>query len=651
MYPLNKEAAGNAAWRTMHHRASLYSDTPTPKEKERMKYFLYESMKGVAELCSNCKNDIKGYLRKHPLDSALDGKRQLSRYLCEFHNHVNEKTGKEIHNCHLIVGKKPVCKDCEKAVAATDSVEHSLKQSLEHFKDISAKVFKALCNKYKVPIPNIKFHHCPDSPETSCASMLIDNSTNEIIEKPTIYLHPNVYGLRTIFHEFIHYAKQLKKDALGTMDELQVEKETQELLNQEFPFDKPEKRIGAAAPLIVKDTYASRLANFPRASKIYSKYLREIKRHDFPVSSGESGDWIFDMVNDVTQKQEEMLEKSQRQQEEQHNTLSFLDPVYTPFANILGLKASDLNRNNSPVLLTNAALTLVKSNLTPLGSLLFSTLSSIGMFAALALGKNGINYGDRVLLNAFGSNMFWSGLDYVRPDNKQEVIEEAVTLGQVVSAQKWNLIPNLLIDSPFFSFASDTDVSSASPLSGRRGIQKAAGRGGRISMGGGGGGIGSRTSVSSPAERIQERMAEERYIAGLRNQQRITPGGVTAPAPPITKDVPTGAAGGNPAGRGGNIARTGSVVAGRDYGRNSTVVIPSDDADYVEDEDFGGYVEAESQFGAKVASSDVASGYYGEQRGPREDFIELEDPSTKRNTIRDIYFQGQDIGDDELYYG
>jgi hypothetical protein len=643
-YPLSKDLAGNAAWRNMHHRASLYSDNnPTPKERERMKYFLYESMNSVAQLCKNCKKDIKDYLRKHPLDSALGGKRQLSRYLCEFHNHVNEKTGKEIHNCHNIVSGKPgVCTDCEKAVAA-DSQPISVKESLESFKDISAKVFKALCNKYKIPIPNIKFHHCPDSPETSCASMLVDNTTNEIVEKPTIYLHPNVYGLRTIFHEFIHYAKQLKKDTLGTLDELTVERETQELLNEEFPFDKveinKEREIIMAPKVVVKDTFTSRLHNFPRASQIYQKHLRNTRRHDFPVSNGESGDWIFDMVNDIKSKNQELEreeEAYQKVKEEQHNALSFLDGIYAPFAKILGLKPHDLNRNNSPIVISNAALTLVKSNMTPLGGLLVSTLSSIGMFAALVAGKDNIGYGDRVLLNSFGSNLFWSGLDYMRPDNKQEVVEQAVTLGHVVSAQKWNLIPELLIDSPFFasSLASDTDTtSSASPLSGRRGVQRAAGGATR----GATGGVGGRTSSSAKAAAVDQAIAEERYIAGLRNQQRLTPGGVTAPAAPYTRDVPTGAAAGNPSGKGGSVIGKepvgGSGVVGTDY-MNNTVIIP---------DEFGEYDDAvvESQFGAKVASSDYG-GYYGEMRGPREDFIELEPPETKRNTIREIYFQGDD---------
>jgi hypothetical protein len=609
-----------------------------------MKYFLYESMNSVAQLCKNCKNDIKDYLRKHPLDSALGGKRQLSRYLCEFHNHTNEKTGKEIHNCHNIVSGKAKCIDCEKAViaAADSNPPITVKESLESFKDISAKVFKALCNKYKIPIPHIKFHHCPDSPETSCASMLVDNATNEIVEKPTIYLHPNVYGLRTIFHEFIHYAKQLKKDSLGTLDELTVEKETQDLLNEEFPFDKVEKNRPMAPTLVVKDTFTSRIHNFPRASRVYTKYLRNTKRHDFPVSNGESGDWIFDMVNDIKEKKYEVEQEEkayERQKEEQHNALSFLDGIYTPFANLLGLKAHDLNRNNSPVLISNAAMTLVKSNMTPLGALLVSTLSSIGMFAALFAGKNGIGYGDRVLLNSFGSNLFWSGLDYMRPDNKQEVIEEAVALGQVVSQQKWNLIPSLLIDSPFFSFASSSNVdapSSASPLSGRRGIQRAAGGASR----GATGGIGGRSSLSKSS--VDQSIAEERYIAGLRNQQRLTPGGATAPATPFTKDVPTGAAAGNPAGKGGGKIGPGGGVVGTDY-MNNTVIIP---------DEFGEYDDAvvESQFGAKVASSNYYGGsYYNDaMRGPREDFIELEPAETKRNTIRDIYFQGQDIGDDEL---
>lgn len=152
MYPLNREIAGAAAWQTMHHRASLYPDNPTDKEKERMKTFLYESMKSVALLCKSCNNDIKNYLKSHPIIPALVSKKAISKYLCEFHNHVNEQTGKDIHNCHTILSEKKECTDC------TVLVKNDLKGSFEKFKEVSVNIFKALCDKHKLPYPTIKFH-------------------------------------------------------------------------------------------------------------------------------------------------------------------------------------------------------------------------------------------------------------------------------------------------------------------------------------------------------------------------------------------------------------------------------------------------------------------------------------------------------------
>ena len=76
---------------------------------------------------------------------------------------------------------------------------------------------------------------------------------------------------------------------------------------------------------------------------MYSKYLRNTKRHDFPQRTGESGDWIFDMVSDITHKKEalEGEEKAyERQKEEQHNALSFLDGIYTPFAQSCRVKTT-----------------------------------------------------------------------------------------------------------------------------------------------------------------------------------------------------------------------------------------------------------------------------------------------------------------------
>jgi hypothetical protein len=589
VYPLAKDKAGNAAWSNMHHRASLYPDNPSEKEKERMKVFLYESMRSVALLCKNCNNHIKEYLKSHPIIPALVSKKAISKYLCEFHNHVNEQTGKEIHNCHTILSEKKECTDCEIVV------KHDLKGSFEKFKDVSTKIFYDLCDRYKLPHPHIKFHECPTNTNTSCTSMLIDSRNNEIVEKPIVYLHPNQFGLRTIVHEFLHYIKQFSKDTLGGLDEQAVEKEAQALLFHEFPYDKkeiPEIRVPTAtATKIIRKDSVSRLDAFPMSKRIYDKHLTTVRRRDFQPE-GESGDLIFDMLGGVTQGRDEgvdidvELEASRRFKEEKVNALSFLDGVYAPFAGLFGIRAADMNMYNSPTIISNATLTLMKSQLSPIGSLIATAVSSLGILGALALTNNGLNYGDKMLMNAFGSNMLYSTIDYMRPELKEDVIGGAMDLGEVVSAQQWDYLPKILFgDSMVGSmFASPVDANTAQTA---RAIQRQAV------------GAGTSNTISASAAR--------------RNTQRsagLTPSDVTG----AVKDVRTGAAtGGNPAYRGRVTGGTGTQPVIED----NSVIIPSEEEG-----------EYESSFGAHVSDGSGYSFYAPASTGG---------DGMRRNSIRDIF--------------
>src|SRR5215211_4109391 len=190
-YPVDKETAGRSAWTLLHHRAALYSDSPSEKEKQRMKDFIFESMNSIAKLCTHCKKHIHDYLKSNSLSSALEGKKALSKYLCEMHNNINERNGKDIVNCHLILNeKKEECKDCQHVVKKDTT---DLKAAFEKFKDISTKIFHTLCDRYKVPYPIIKFHECPNNPLNSCTSMWVDPMTQNIMERPVVYLHPNLF--------------------------------------------------------------------------------------------------------------------------------------------------------------------------------------------------------------------------------------------------------------------------------------------------------------------------------------------------------------------------------------------------------------------------------------------------------------------------
>jgi hypothetical protein len=585
VYPLEKDRAGNAAWQTMHHRASLYPDSPTDKEKERMKTFLYESMRSVALLCKNCNNHIKQYLKQHPIVPALANKKAISKYLCEFHNSVNEQTGKEIHNCHTILSDKKPCTDCEVVV------KNDLKGSFEKFKQVSVAIFNSLCDRHKLPHPTIKFHECPNNPSNSCTSMWVDKRNNEIIEKPIVYLHPNVFGLRTIVHEFLHYIKQFSKDTLGGLDEYTVEKEAQAILSNEFPYDKLDSTdfkppvATVATPIIRKDT-TSALTNFPLSQKIFDKHLRNIKRRDFAIADtgGENGDLIYDMMQGVTQGRDEGFDRESREMLQRQNALSFLDGIYSPFAALFGMKSADLNLFNTPTIISNAALALMKSQLSPIGSLLLTAVSSLGIYGALAFQRHGLTYGDKMLMNSFGSNLLFSTIDYMRPDNKEEVIEGAVILGEAVSHQQWNLVPKILMGDYISSMVGETTVS---PQTVTRNVQRSV-------------------AASSPGS---GRSANTIRVS--RNEQRAA-GAYTDPDnPTMVRDVRTGAATGGAGRRFAPAPSLSQTVV------ENSVEIPSD-----EDEQY------ESAFGAHV--SDGRTG--GIYAVPDNTVGGL-----RRNTIKDIF--------------
>lgn len=654
-YPLDKDSAGHATWITMHNRAALYSDSPSDTDKKRMKSFLLEAMRNVALLCKNCKSHIHNYLKSHPLEPALANKKVLSKYLCEFHNHVNDKNGKEIVNCHLILGDKKECTDCHHEIKNDGNKVQKLdlKESFEHFKEISKKVMFALCDKYRVPYPIIKFHECPSNATTSCTSMWLDTQTNDIVETPIVYLHPNIFGLRTIVHEFLHYVKQLSKDTLGGLDEESVEREAQAILSNEFPYDELNKNDlrgpvakkqnpNLIAPVIRKDT-PTRLQQFPLSYNIYNKYLYNIKRRDYRHHSeeGEQGDWVLDNLQGITQGKDEGIESVETWQnpsrEDRHtNALSFLDGMYAPFASIFGMKAADINLYNTPNIIANSTLAIMKTSLSPIGSLLLTAFTSLGIFGALSFSRNSLSYGDKLLMQALGSNFLWSTVDYVRPELKEEVVEEAVALGNIVATQQWPLLPKLLLGDTLASFVGET--SQASPLSAARNVQRAS-----ISASSGKG-------ISSAGSNTIKRAAIDprQKISDLRNMQReVIQANASPAAIENARQFKTGAA------AGGNIAGRRSVGG---TGVNSMPMYDADTNSVMIPSDYDEVGEYESAFGMHVADG---RGGGGDSYAATADYAGS-DIVTRRNTVRDIF--GTDpnydnftdtyyVEEDEEYYG
>lgn len=93
--PPDVEQLGRATWTFLHTTAAYYPERPTPTQRANM-LMLLRSLP-LLYPCSNCAEDFGDDIGKNPPD--VSGRVGLSKWLCERHNAVNEKLGKELFDC------------------------------------------------------------------------------------------------------------------------------------------------------------------------------------------------------------------------------------------------------------------------------------------------------------------------------------------------------------------------------------------------------------------------------------------------------------------------------------------------------------------------------------------------------------------------
>ncbi|CCW65292.1 unnamed protein product [Phytomonas sp. EM1] len=86
---------GRAGWDILHTAAATYPYQPTPAQQKAMRDFIYSWSEVYA--CEWCGYHMRRYLQSHP--PLVDDKPAITRYLCELHNDVNRRLGKEIYDC------------------------------------------------------------------------------------------------------------------------------------------------------------------------------------------------------------------------------------------------------------------------------------------------------------------------------------------------------------------------------------------------------------------------------------------------------------------------------------------------------------------------------------------------------------------------
>ncbi|KAB5589766.1 FAD-linked sulfhydryl oxidase alr protein [Ceratobasidium theobromae] len=95
--PADVEALGRATWTFLHTTAAYYPASPSAQHKSSM-LALLQSLPTLYP-CSHCASDFGRDMRRNPPERAVSSRESLVRWLCERHNEVNTKLGKERFSC------------------------------------------------------------------------------------------------------------------------------------------------------------------------------------------------------------------------------------------------------------------------------------------------------------------------------------------------------------------------------------------------------------------------------------------------------------------------------------------------------------------------------------------------------------------------
>ncbi|CAE6426274.1 unnamed protein product [Rhizoctonia solani] len=97
--PPDVEALGRATWTFLHTTAAYYPTSPSAQHQSSM-LALLRSLP-VLYPCSFCASDFGRAIKRNPPEGVVGSRESLARWLCERHNEVNQKLGKEEFDCGM----------------------------------------------------------------------------------------------------------------------------------------------------------------------------------------------------------------------------------------------------------------------------------------------------------------------------------------------------------------------------------------------------------------------------------------------------------------------------------------------------------------------------------------------------------------------
>ena len=572
-YPISdKDVIGKSTWTVLHQYATTFPDSPTEENKQEFKSLMRAVLRGIpdSEPCK-CRSHAIQWIQENPPDQHMTDSGTLFAYTCNFHNSVNARLGKKQHDCASLyrrTSNNDECPSCSKfpntpevnqsneqtpsgepsgtptQVGNPTVVHPDLTSVLSDFKGVSKKVIEELCHQDKVPVPEIKFQPCPQVPETSCTSILRDPVSKKHLTKGVIYLHPNVFALRTLVHEYIHYLESYRMNDEIALNEYEVEKRAQEILTKEFPYDTKSKMT--LVPVITATDTIAKVDKPVRKSFLQRQEEKRMARRAkfgfankkeqegtgavvIPVSSpspsmepGLEGRYpVYTMVRSRFDQEQQMRAfQEEKDGAGEGGFFSGFDKIYEPIASRVAIPARTLNESLTAEFISSALTTIAKSNLSPIGSLLLTGLTSLGLFGTTFLLKNntyGVSLGDRKMLMHITGSLMMSNLTYLNPKVNKRLIHDAKELGHKAAGMDFKGMFPILVESPFYDKMFNKHTYQATATAGggtatattTSGARSQARSQQRSTMG-----TGQRQSIASQRQAQRQRYGGSRYSAG-----------------------------------------------------------------------------------------------------------------------------------------
>lgn len=95
--PPDVEELGRSTWTLLHTVSASYPSRASPAQQSEMRQFL--GLFGKLYPCWVCAEDFQEWMVRKGNEPRLEGRDRFGRWMCEAHNEVNRKLGKQEFDC------------------------------------------------------------------------------------------------------------------------------------------------------------------------------------------------------------------------------------------------------------------------------------------------------------------------------------------------------------------------------------------------------------------------------------------------------------------------------------------------------------------------------------------------------------------------